>query len=249
MRPSPLRFTSQLVLKIMAPPTFAVGHTRTAKCPELLCLAPALLVPWWRPAPPRRALPLLHRSSKLMRQTSSLLQTSWSTLISRGPCRLLRAPYWEPVLPDVISANLSSDAWPSTPTVPPSGTCLFLPRCHRPSLDPSQVGFPFLPRTRFSTVRFRGCHRTVLSFKPPSLLVSQIAPTAAACTGWPSLLRPGRTCFVASTRTGYAIRPLQAIDGERTFTFPDLRACRPLQGAFLACTFWLADNYVFAGRY
>jgi len=119
------------------------------------------------------------------------------------------------------------------PDGPTECTCLFLPRCHRPSLDPSQVGFPFLPRTRFSTVRFRGCHRTVLSFKPPSLLVSQIAPTAAASTGWPSLLRPGRTCFVASTRTGYAIRPLQAIDGERTFTFPDLRACRPLQGPAL----------------
>src|SRR5215831_18314734 len=127
MRPSPLRFTSQLVLKIMAPPTFAVGHTRTAKCPELLCLAPALLVPWWRPAPPRRALPLLHRSYELMRQTSSLLRIRVSTLISGGPCRSLRAPAGNPVLPDVISAILSSDAWSSTPTVPPSAlACFFL---------------------------------------------------------------------------------------------------------------------------
>jgi len=29
---------------------------------------------------------------------------------------------------------------------------------------------------------------------------------------------------------GYAIRPIQAIGGERTFTLPDLRPCRPLQG-------------------
>jgi len=66
-------------LKSMAPPAFAVDHTRTAKCPELLCLAQALLMPdmpGWCPAPPRRALPLLPRSYELMRQTSSLLRTS-----------------------------------------------------------------------------------------------------------------------------------------------------------------------------
>src|SRR6516164_9141808 len=62
----------------MAPPAFTVDHTRTAKCPELLCLTPALLVPGWRLAPPRRALPLLRRSYELMRQTSSLLRTSCS---------------------------------------------------------------------------------------------------------------------------------------------------------------------------
>jgi hypothetical protein len=37
--PHPCRFTSRLVLSIMAPPTYAVGHTGTAKCPELLCLS------------------------------------------------------------------------------------------------------------------------------------------------------------------------------------------------------------------
>jgi hypothetical protein len=123
------------------------------------------------------------------------------------------------------------------PDGPTECTCLFLPRRHRPSLDPFQVGFPFLPRTRFSTVRFRGCHRAFLTFKPPSLLVSQIAPTAASFAGRPRLLLPGRTCFVTSARTGYAIRPIQAIDGERTFTFLDLRPCRPLQGPTLIdCT-------------
>ena len=76
----------------MAPPTYVVDHTGAAKCPELLCLSPALLVAGWRPAPPRRALPLLHRSYELMRQTSSLLRIRVSTLISGGPCRSLRAP-------------------------------------------------------------------------------------------------------------------------------------------------------------
>jgi hypothetical protein len=86
-------------------------------------------------------------------------------------------------------------------------------------------------------VKFRDCHRTFLTFKPPSLLVSQIAPTAANFAGRPRLLLPGRTCFVASARTGYAIRPFQAIDGERTFTFPDVRSCRLLQGpTFIFCS-------------
>jgi hypothetical protein len=89
---------------------------------------------------------------------------------------------------------------------------------------------PFRPRTRFSAVKFRGCLRTFLTFRPPSSLVSQIAPTAANFAGRPRLLPPGRTCFVASARTGYATRPIQVIDGERTFTFPDLRSCRLLQG-------------------
>jgi hypothetical protein len=45
-------------------------------------------------------------------------------------------------------------------------------------------------------------------FRPPSLLVSQIVPTAVQTdTGQPRLLRPGKTCFVTSARTGYASRP------------------------------------------
>src|SRR5712692_9422536 len=34
----------------VAPPTDAVGHTGTAKCPELLCLTQALLVSGWHPS-------------------------------------------------------------------------------------------------------------------------------------------------------------------------------------------------------
>jgi hypothetical protein len=152
---------------------------------------------------------------------------------SGGPCRLLRAPCWEPVLPDVISAILSSDAWPSTPTVPPSAlACFFLGVIGLPQ-TPLGSASRFIREHDFPAVRFRGCHRTVLTFKPPSLLVSQIAPTAANFAGRPRLLLPGRTCFVASARTGYAIRLIQAIDGERTFTFPDLRSCRLLQGPTL----------------
>ena len=54
---------------------------------------------------------------------------------------------------------------------------------------------------------FRGC-RYFLMFRPPSLLTPQIVPTAAYTgAGQPGLLRPGLSCFVTSTRTGYANRP------------------------------------------
>ena len=175
---------------------------------------------------------LLLRSYELMRQTCSLLRIGVSTLspaVLAGCC--------EPLLGTGSSRRYLRNSFLRCLVLNPDGptecTCLFLPRCHRPSLDPSQVGLPFYPRTRFSAVRFRGCHRTVLTFKPPSLLVSQIAPTATHFAGRPRLLLPGRTCFVTSARTGYAIRLLQAIDGERTFTFPDLRPCRLLQGPSL----------------
>src|SRR6266567_5184600 len=85
---------------------------------------------------------------------------------------------------------------------------LFLPPCHRPSPREVWVGFPL--RSANTTSRggcFRGC-RHFFMFRPPSLLVSQVVPTAAQrAAGQPRLLHPGRTCFVASARTGYASRP------------------------------------------
>jgi hypothetical protein len=99
--PTQVRFTSQLVLKIMAPPTFAVDHTRTAKCPELLCLSQALLMPGQCPAPPRRALPLLHRSYELMRRTSLLLRTSYFPTYFPRSLQVAASPCWQLVLPDV----------------------------------------------------------------------------------------------------------------------------------------------------
>ncbi len=45
-------------------------------------------------------------------------------------------------------------------------------------------------------------------FRPPSLLASQIVPTAASFpAGQPRLLRPSRTCVVTFARIGYALRP------------------------------------------
>ena len=109
-------------------------------------------------------------------------------------------------------------------------THLFLPRCHRPSPSKEWVGFPhFVPRMTTSRRSvFRGC-RYSLMFRPPSLLSPQIVPTAAASTAeQPGILRPGLSCFVTSTRTGYANRLTQAIDGTGTFTLSDSQPCRLL---------------------
>ena len=122
--------------------------------------------------------------------------------------QVVRSPCYPRELPDVISENLSLDAGsvPRRFTVCPH---LFLPRCHRPSPSKEWVGFPhFVPRIATSRRSvFRGC-RYSLMFRPPSLLSPQIVPTAATTTAeQPGILRPGLSCFVASTRTGYANRP------------------------------------------
>jgi hypothetical protein len=175
--------------------------------------------------PPRSSLLQTHSpipsSSPLLWFIASFEE---SLQVAAGPCCS-----WD--LPDAIP-----QFFPQMPG-PPSR------RSHRVHLPVSSSMSSAFPRTLlrsasrfvrehdFSAVKFRDCPRTFLAFKPPSLLVSPIAPTAANCAGRPRLLLPGRTCFVASARPGYAIRPFQAIDGERTFTFPDLRHCRLLRGS------------------
>ena len=60
----------------------------------------ALPAAGWRPAPPRGALPPLHRSYGLMRPTKLLSLTS-ALAYTASPCRLLRAPAggcWFPTL-------------------------------------------------------------------------------------------------------------------------------------------------------
>ena len=94
-------------------------------------------------------------------------------------------------LPDVISANLSSDAWSPTTAVPRGAyTCFFLRVIGLP-----QRGLGRLPASLreydFSRGVFRGC-RHFFMFRPPSLLVSQVVPTAApSAAGQPRLLHPG----------------------------------------------------------
>ena len=128
---------------------------------------------------------------------------------SRSLCKLSTSPCCPPDLPDVISVNPSwmLDPIPrrshSVPIPVSSGCVIGLPQ-RRP-----WVGFPLMIRLKrlLAELVFRG-GRYFFMFRPPSLCAPQVVPTAAlTAAGQPELLRPGRTCFVTSARTGYANRP------------------------------------------
>ena len=105
------------------------------------------------------------------------------------------------------SENRSLDAGPHTPAAR---------RVLAPVSSTMSSAFPkqrvgrlpaFVLRTTSRRPVFRGCRYFVM-FRPPSLLAPQNVPTAAStAAGQPGLLRPGTSCFVSSTRTGYANRP------------------------------------------
>jgi len=133
-------------------------------------------------------------------------------------------------LPDVIPANLSSDASSPTTAVSRSAfTCFFLRVIGLPQVNSRSASSVDSTYTTSHGERFRG-YRYFLMLRPLSLLASQVVPTAAYTTaGQLRLLHPGRTRFVTSARTGYANRPNQVIDGAGTFTPPDSQPCRPLR--------------------
>jgi len=132
---------------------------------------------------------------------SALASCKKSSQVASSPC-------CHRDLPDVISANLSSDAWSPTTAVPRSAyTCFFLRII---GLPPERSGSAsrFSPRIRLLAGGVFEAADIFFMFRPPSLLVSQVVPTAAqSAAGQPRLLHPGRTRFVASARTGYASRP------------------------------------------
>ena len=180
------------------------------------------------PSPPR-ALPLRHRSYGLMCHSRWALSCFGIQPRSKSLCRLYAVPAAHGSFPTL---SLRIFPWMLDPVPRRYIVCshLFLPRCHRPSPSEEWVGFPrFVPRiTTSRRPVFRGCRYSVM-FRPPSLLSPQIVPTAVhTAAGQPGILRPGLSCFVASTRTGYANRPTQAIDGTGTFTLSDSQPCRLL---------------------
>ena len=164
----------------------------------------------------------------LMRQTLLALPSFGYSPRSESLCRLLPAPAASGFFPTLFCKSFPRCLVPY-PDGPTECSYLFLPRCHRPSPRHYGSASRFPPRTRLSRgLVFRGCRHFVM-FRPLSLLASQIAPTAASFPAeQPRLLHPGISCFVTSARSGYAIRPIQVIDGKRTFTFLDLQPCRLL---------------------
>ena len=102
---------------------------------------------------------------------------------------------------------------------------------------PDVIGLPprkdglasrFIPRTRLSVGEFSRLQTFRYVQAPKFVCLPDRSHRYGNAIGRPRLLHPGRTCFVASARTGYASRPKQAIDGARTCTLLDPQHCRPL---------------------
>ena len=180
---------------------------KTAKCPESLCPVSALPLLEDVSSIPARTLLPAHRSYGLIRQSHLPLLAFGSWPRTRSLRRLLPAPAATGIFP-----TLSLRIFPRMLGPMPR-------RSHRvrlPVSSPMSSAFPnrgmgrlpALPaNTIFPRSIFRRC-RHFLMFRPPSLLISQIAPTAAhTASGQLRLLRPGIACFVTSARTGYASRP------------------------------------------
>src|SRR3984957_1124961 len=100
---------------------------------------------------------------------------------------------------------------------------------HRPSPKKETGRLPqFLANTTFREAGFRGC-RQFFMFRPPSLLVSQIVPTAAV------LPQGSRDFYFRAERASLPLHApdmltvrIQVIDGTRTFTLLDSQPCRLL---------------------
>ncbi len=89
---------------------------------------------------PGRELPLRHRSYGLMRQTKTL--PSIPVPFVDGSSQVVANPCWEMVLPDVISASLSLDAWTRIPLACESAYTRYFLSQHRPSPPGTRVGMP-----------------------------------------------------------------------------------------------------------
>jgi hypothetical protein len=191
---------------------YQAGHptdVETAKCPEPLC--PILVLPPWGrchfPSPPR-ALPPDPRSYGLMCHSPWALSPFSISPRSKSLCRLYAVPAAHGSFPTL---SLKIFPWMLDP-VPRRSHRVLVPVSSPVSSAFPQERWGRLPAfdPRITTSRgpcFRGC-RYFLMFRPPSLLTPQIVPTAAhIAAGQPGLLRPGISCFVTSTRTGYANRP------------------------------------------
>ncbi len=98
----------------------------------------------WRPAPYRRALPLLHRSYGLMRQTKTLPP------VSGRPRRWVFAGCCQSLLGDGPSrhylCNPCVGAWTHTPPCSPGASCSFLPEQATTSPNRTKTfGAPIFP--------------------------------------------------------------------------------------------------------
>ncbi len=104
------------VVTLLTDTSSAVVHEMPSIYREPLCLLEVLPPKGRCQASPRPALPGLHRSYGLMRQTKILLPIS--VLLYGRSLQVIASPCWKLALPDVISVDLSLDALDPIPEVP-----------------------------------------------------------------------------------------------------------------------------------
>ena len=172
-----------------AEPAPVVG---TAKCPESLCPMLALPPSGRRVPPPPRTLLLGLRSYGLMRLSRVALRYFGLWPRSRSLCSLLPAPAATGIIP-TLALRIFLQMPEPLPRRSTECFCLVLPQRLRPSPEINGSASRFSPRTRFSADSFRGCSYFVM-FRPPSLLASQIVPTAA------NIRQGGRGFYVRAER-------------------------------------------------
>jgi hypothetical protein len=152
------------------------SRSMVAKCPEPLCQVRVLPAPGCPHGTPRRALPLLHCSYGLTRQSIRLLAFS-ALAYTPGLCRLPPAPAARWTFPTLSPQSLQRRLDPY-PAVPLHCTHPFLPEGHRPSRGKYPFGTPSLSCIAASAgPLFQGCSHSFM-FSLPCLLGPQTAPTA-----------------------------------------------------------------------
>jgi hypothetical protein len=201
---------------------------KTTKCPESLC--PALRYLHWRGV----SHLLGGRCPSLIAPTDSCAKPAW--LSPPSVFSLVRGVFAgrsQPLLPTGSSRRYLCESFLGCLIPYPGGSTkcfyLFLPLWHRPSPKKETGRLPqFLANTTFHEAGFRGC-RYFFMFRPPSLLVSQIVPTAAV------LPQGSRDFYFRAERASLPLHApdmltvrIQVIDGTRTFTLLDSQPCRLL---------------------
>jgi hypothetical protein len=201
----------------------------TARCPESLCPMAVL------PPLGRRVHRLLRgHYSSVIAPADSFANPVWlffpSALAScKKSAQVATSPCCHRDLPDVISANLSSDAWSPATAVPRSAyTCFFLRVI---GLPPERSGSAsrFSPRIRllaggvFEAADISLCSGLRVCSSPRSFL-----PLHKVLQGSRDFyIRAERASLPLHAPDMLAVR-IQAIDGTRTSTLLDSQPCRPL---------------------
>jgi hypothetical protein len=215
---------------------------KTTKCPESLC--PVLHYLHWRGV----SHLLGGRCPSLIAPTDSCAKPAWLSPPSVfSLVRGVLAGRSQPLLPTGSSRRYLCESFPGCLIPYPGGSTecfyLFLLLWHRPSPKKERGRLPqFLANTTFHEVRFRGC-RYFFMFRPPSLLVSQIVPTAAILPQGSRdfYFRAERASLPPHAPDMLTVR-IQAIDGTRTFTLLDSQPCRLLILPFCYPSYGASDS-------